>query len=85
MTDRHTTQPSEHERRVAEEMGQDEERTDRGGLVGTTEPAPGEVGTTEYEQEVEAERRGATAEDLRGEREDEDAPPPGAAYKPRSG
>jgi len=72
MADRHTSQPTEHERQVAEELA---ERTGR---------PEGEPDAPSYEDEIEAERRGTTADQLEREDEEPDAVPD-VAYKPKSG
>ncbi|HET6380803.1 MAG TPA: hypothetical protein VFH63_07175 [candidate division Zixibacteria bacterium] len=83
-------QPSEHERRVTEEM---EKRSGRSeGPLGrddvlthgdeTADTAAGSSDRPSYEEEVEAERSGTTADDLG---EDEDGTPLDSAYRPSSG
>jgi hypothetical protein len=81
MTDRDFNEPSPHEREVVDERQEfpGEERPEA-----VTGEAPGEVGTTPYEAEVEAERRGTTAEEVAGGGEDE-AEPLDAGYRPKSG
>ena len=71
MTDRDFTQPTEHERRVAEEVEGVDER-------------PGDAGTPSYAAEIEAERRGMTGHEVEEEiAEDEGGVD--AAYTPRTG
>lgn len=81
MTDRDFTQPSEHERRVLEE------RTETIGEDATklTGRSAGEVGTTPYEAEVEAERRGTTADEILADVAEDEAQPLDAGYKPKTG
>jgi hypothetical protein len=82
MTDRDFTQPSEHEKRVLDE---------RTGQTGEESPeemtgeASAEVGTTPYEAEVEAERRGTTADDVARDVGEDEAQPLDAGYKPKTG
>jgi hypothetical protein len=81
MTDRDFTQPSPHEREVLEERGEhtDENATD---LTGRT---AGEVGTTPYEAEVEAERRGTSADEVADEAREDAEVPLDSGYQPRTG
>lgn len=82
MTDRSPNQPSQHEREVVEEREE---------LLGDETPesmtgeAPGEVGTTPYEAEVEAERRGTSADDVAGDVAEDEAQPLDAGFRPKSG
>jgi hypothetical protein len=74
--------PSEHERKVAQEeddRGRDDEQPG-----GSENPVTGDAGASSYEQEVEAEKRGETAEQLDDHGDDEDAPVD-SAYRPRTG
>ena len=82
MTDRDFTRPSQHEKRVLEE------RSDQTGTESPEEmtgEAPGETGTTSYEAEVEAERRGTTADEVAGDVAEDEAQPLDAGYKPKTG
>ncbi|HEX2140968.1 MAG TPA: hypothetical protein VHK28_01665 [Candidatus Limnocylindria bacterium] len=86
--DRDITQPTEHERRVADEL---EERTGESeGPLGhddvltygdQTDEQAGGTDRPTYDEEVEAERAGTTAEEVR---EDDDSALD-SAYKPRTG
>ncbi|HEX2193386.1 MAG TPA: hypothetical protein VHK63_00220 [Candidatus Limnocylindria bacterium] len=82
MTDRDFTQQSEHEERVAqvEERGTEPAHT---GPPGSADRVVGDPGAPSYAEEVEAEHRGETAEDLQPA-DDSDAPLD-SAYKPRTG
>lgn len=85
MTDRDPTQPTEHEERVVEEM---EERTGEPvttGPAGSTNRVMGDPGTPSYETEIEAERRGTTAEEIEDEEREDESTPLDSAYKPRTG
>jgi hypothetical protein len=82
MTDRQLNQPSPHEREVVEER---QEFPGEEGPEAMTGEAPGEVGTTPYEAEVEAERRGTTAEEVAGDVGEDEAQPLDAGYRPKSG
>lgn len=82
MTDRDFTQPSEHEKRVLEE------RAEESGIDSPEEmtgEAPAEVGTTSYEAEVEAERRGTTADEVASEAGEDERTPLDSGFRPRSG
>jgi hypothetical protein len=73
--------PTQHEEEVARQ-----EREHRGLpsgelLAGDT----GEVGTTPYEAEVEAERRGTSAGEVADEAARDESEPLDSAYRPRSG
>jgi hypothetical protein len=82
MTDRQLNQPSPHEREVVEER---EEQLGEETPEAMTGEAPAETGTTPYEAEVEAERRGTTADEIAGEVGDDAAQPLDAGYRPKSG
>lgn len=82
MTERNFKQPSEHEERVLEER---EEKRGDDRPESMTGEAPAETGTTPYEAEVEAERRGTTADDLAGEVREDEQQPLDAGYKPKTG
>lgn len=77
-------QPTEHERRVAEE------ERDQGSADASPNPAgsqnrvTGDAEAPDYETEIEAERTGTTAEQVE-ERDEEDRGPLDASYRPRSG
>lgn len=80
MNDRDFEQPSQHEREVlAERRERDDEVDD------LTGEAPGEVGTTPYEAEVDAERRGSSAEHVAREAGRDEAEPLDSAYQPKTG
>jgi hypothetical protein len=81
MTERNFNQPSQHEREVLDE------REERSGDDATdlTGEAPGEVGTTSYEAEIEAERRGTTADEVAGEVSEDERTPLDSGFRPRSG
>lgn len=82
MTDRSPNQPSQHEREVVDER--EELRGDETPESMTGE-APGEVGTTPYEAEVEAERRGTSADDVAGDVAEDEEQPLDAGFRPKSG
>jgi hypothetical protein len=85
MTDRDSTQPSEHQERVSEEL---EERTGdpvHTGPAGSTDRTAGDPGAPSYGAEIEAERRGLTADEVAEQTEDEEDSALDSAYKPRSG
>jgi hypothetical protein len=82
MTDRDFTQPSEHEEDVLEQRAR---RSGQDSLEEMTGEAPGETGTTPYEAEVEAERRGTTADEVAGEVREDEAQPLDSGYQPRTG
>lgn len=71
MDDRDRTQPTADEREDAPES--------------MTGEAPGEVGTTPYEAEVEAERRGTSADEVAGDVAEDEAQPLDAGFRPKSG
>jgi hypothetical protein len=78
MTDETFTEPSEHERRVAQEEAD-----------GNDDPTTGEEQPTESGREVEAEQTGKRWEKMDAEDpdvmdEERDEPPP-AGYNPRTG
>lgn len=50
-----------------------------------TGDAPGEVGTTEYEAEVEAERRGTSADEVADEAAEDESQPLDSGFRPKSG
>ena len=81
MTSDDITRPSEHEEDVARQ------ERERKGLPTSEILAGGsaEVGTTPYEAEVEAERRGTTAEEINDEAARDESEPLDSAYRPRSG
>jgi hypothetical protein len=82
MTDRNFTEPTQHEREViAEREAQRGDDTP----ASMTGEAPGEVGTTAYEAEVEAERRGTTADEVVEEVSEDSSQPLDAGFRPRSG
>ena len=82
MNDRDFNQPSPHEREVVEER---EEQLGDETPESMTGEAPAEVGTTSYEAEVEAERRGTTADEVAGDAERDEAEPLDVGYKPKTG
>ncbi len=82
MTDRPMNQPSPHEREVVPEREEDLAEDTPEAMTGET---PSEMGTTPYEAEVEAERRGTTADEVAGDVEDDEAQPLDAGYRPKSG
>lgn len=82
MTDRNFDEPTEHEREV---IAAREERRGEDTPESMTGEAPGEVGTTPYEAEVEAERRGTTADEVAGEVGEDEAQPLDAGFRPKSG
>jgi len=82
MTDRNPNQPSPHEREVVEER---EEQLGEETPESMTGEAPAEVGTTPYDAEVEAERRGTTADEIGGDVAEDEAQPLDAGYRPKSG
>jgi hypothetical protein len=82
MNDRDFNQPSTHEREVVEER---EEQLDDETPESMTGEAPAEVGTTSYEAEVEAERRGTTADEVAGEVREDERTPLDSGFRPRSG
>jgi hypothetical protein len=79
MTDRDVTQLSEHEKAVLAER--EVRAGDPDDLVGDA----ADVGTTPYEAEVEAERRGTTAEEVAGEVREDETQPLDSGYQPRTG
>ena len=85
MTDRDPTQPTEHENRVAREM--DEEARDAGDLTsgGPVDRFAADARDASSETEVEAERRGTTADDVEDEVDRDERTPLDAAYTPKSG
>jgi hypothetical protein len=82
MTDRDFTRPSEHEKRVIEERAKQTGEKTPDDLTGAE---PGDVGTTPYEAEVEAERRGTTAGEVAGDVRRDEGQPLDSAYKPKTG
>ena len=72
MNDESFTQPSEHERQVAQE------EHEREGDSGADAPR------STYEREVDAEQQGTTAEQLDDHADDEEAPID-SAYRPKTG
>ena len=82
MTDRNMNQPNPQEREVVEER---EESLGEKTPEAMTGEAPAETGTTPYEVEVEAERRGTTADEVAGEVGEDEAQPLDAGYRPKSG
>jgi hypothetical protein len=81
MTDRDFNQPSQHEREVLEER---EKRSAEDASEGAGRESA-DVGTTPYEAEIEAERRGTTADEVAGEVRDDEAQPLDSGYQPRTG
>lgn len=81
MTDRDFNDPSPHEREVLRER---EKRSDQDATEMTGRD-PGDVGTTPYEAEIEAERRGTTADEGAGEVGEDEAQPLDSGYQPRTG
>ena len=81
MNDRNFNNPSPHEREVLQE------RQTRSGEDATemTGREPGDVGTTPYEAEVEAERRGTTADEVAGDVREDETQPLDSGYQPRTG
>ena len=83
MTDQPTDEPTEHERRVAEE-----ERARDGSPMappeGSTDDVTGDAQAPTYGEEVDAEREGRRADQSEPGADDSDAPLD-SAYKPRSG
>lgn len=82
MNDRDFNQPSPHERGVVEER---EEQLGEEAPESITGEAAGEVGTTSYEAEIEAERRGTTADEVAGEVSEDERTPLDSGFRPRSG
>ena len=80
MNEQDPTRPTAHESRVAEE---EEKRT--GGPQLPTDVIAGEPGAPSSEAELEAERRGTTADAIEEEMAEDERTPLDSAYRPKSG